>query len=60
MRMKHIVSFLLVLALLLPAVAFAQNRESKVTVIRAGKLVDVRNGRVLADQIIIIEGERIR
>ncbi len=32
----------------------------KVTVVRAGKLVDVISGRLLSDQIIVIENERIK
>lgn len=33
---------------------------SKVVLIKAGRIVDVRTGRLLADQAIIIEGERIK
>lgn len=42
------------LATLLPAVAAAQ-----VSYVRAGKLVDPQAGKVLTDQILRIEGERI-
>jgi imidazolonepropionase-like amidohydrolase len=34
--------------------------SAETIVIRAGKLIDVRNGRVLAGQSILIEGERIK
>ena len=37
--------------------AFAQN---KITLIKAGRLIDVRAGRVLTDQAILVEGERIK
>ncbi len=35
-------------------------RASKTTVIKAGRLIDTRAGRVLTDQHIVIEGERIK
>jgi imidazolonepropionase-like amidohydrolase len=38
---------------------FGQTRP-RPTVIKAGRLIDVRNGRVLTDQAILIEGERIK
>lgn len=57
-------AFAFLLALLIAAqsavVCVAQNVVPRTTVIRAGRFVDVRSGRVLQDQIIIIEGERIR
>jgi imidazolonepropionase-like amidohydrolase len=52
---------LLVLLLLsgnLSALAQAPAKES--ILIKAGKLIDVRNGRVLLNQAILIEGERIK
>ncbi len=39
--------------------AAAQSAEPVVSVIRAGRLVDVTNGRVVADQVILVRGERI-
>ncbi len=39
--------------------ATADTNTDKVTVIRAGKLVDVEAGKVLSDQTIVIAGERI-
>jgi imidazolonepropionase-like amidohydrolase len=48
---------LLCLAALIPAAA--QTASPKRTVVRAGKLLDVRSGKVLADQAIVIEGGKI-
>ena len=44
-----------------PAIA-AQNaaKVPKVTIVKAGRLIDVREGRVLEDRAILIEGERIK
>ena len=39
--------------------AAVQAAEPAVSVIRAGRLVDVRNGRVVADQVILVRGDRI-
>jgi imidazolonepropionase-like amidohydrolase len=54
MKLKH----LLMSAAILGAVA-QTNAADQVTVIRAGKLVDVLAGTVLKDQSIVITGERI-
>ncbi len=40
--------------------AWAQSAEPKSIVIKAGRLIDVRAGRVLENQQILVEGERIR
>lgn len=40
--------------------AGAQQPAPRVLVIKAGHLIDVRAGRVLADQAILVEGERIK
>ncbi len=56
------------LALLVPIImttsALALSQEGgkppKSTVIKAGRLIDVRAGRVLTDQAILVEGERIK
>jgi imidazolonepropionase-like amidohydrolase len=42
--------------------ALAQDlgKPPKVTVIKAGRLIDVRAGRVLTDRAILVEGERIK
>ncbi|HMK28247.1 MAG TPA: hypothetical protein VK473_01090, partial [Terriglobales bacterium] len=38
----------------------AENPGKSVTVIRAGRLLDVRSGQVLRNQVLVVEGERIR
>jgi imidazolonepropionase-like amidohydrolase len=38
----------------------AQSSSKALTLIKAGRLIDVRNGRALTDQAILIEGERIK
>ena len=50
---------IIILAILASAAprAFAQN---KTTLIKAGRLIDVRAGRALTDQGILVEGERIK
>lgn len=48
-------AFVLVLALLIPFVTLSQS-----TFIKAGKLVDPRSGSVLANQMIMIEGSKIK
>jgi imidazolonepropionase-like amidohydrolase len=40
--------------------SFAQNKAANVTLIKAGRLIDVRAGRVLENQAILVEGERIK
>jgi len=52
--MKKIFLFLLMSAGIF---SFAQN---KITVIKAGKLIDTENGKVLTDQIIIIDSDTIK
>jgi imidazolonepropionase-like amidohydrolase len=42
------------------SLVFAQSPPVESTLIRAGKLIDVRNGRVLTDQAILIEGNLIK
>src|SRR4051794_15570918 len=47
--------------LVLPAAPAAQQPSpAPTTVIRAGRLLDPEGGRILADQIIVVEGNRIR
>ena len=48
-------AFVLVLALLIPFVTLSQS-----TFIKAGKLVDPKSGSVLANQMIMIEGSKIK
>ena len=38
----------------------AQNKTPTLTLIKAGRLIDVRAGRVLQNQGILVEGERIK
>src|SRR5436853_3337408 len=63
MNLKRFLSLLLLL-LLSPVPLISQNVTSKETpkhvLIRAGKLLDVRTGRVLTNQAILIEGDRIK
>jgi imidazolonepropionase-like amidohydrolase len=51
--------FTLLLALLLAACDFAQDPPSPVTAIRAGRVIDVDAGRVLANQVILIRNGKI-
>src|SRR6476660_1660722 len=50
----------LVALILLPAAFLAQSLPREIVLIKAGKLIDVRSGRVLNDQSILIEGDRIK
>ena len=51
----------LLAALMIPAAAPAQDGgKPRTTVIKAGRLIDVRAGRVLKDRAILIDGERIK
>ncbi|HEX8888626.1 MAG TPA: amidohydrolase family protein [Pyrinomonadaceae bacterium] len=63
MSLKRILSLLLLL-LLSPILMLSQTGERvekpKHVLIRAGKLLDVRTGRVLVNQAILIEGDRIK
>jgi imidazolonepropionase-like amidohydrolase len=60
MKFKHLVVTATALGAMGAAVvSFAEKAPSKVLAIRAGKLVDVAAGTVLADQTIIVTGERI-
>jgi imidazolonepropionase-like amidohydrolase len=51
-------AFLIVLLMLTSAAHI--HAQNKTTLIKAGRLIDVRGGRVLTDQGILIEGERIK
>jgi imidazolonepropionase-like amidohydrolase len=45
---------------LVTLVAFGQeNQSSKITAIRAGRLIDVKTGQVMSDAVILITGEKI-
>ena len=54
--MKQKMLFIIILLLTLTEVIYAQ---SKIKVIKAGKLIDVVNGIVLTNQIILIENDKI-
>jgi imidazolonepropionase-like amidohydrolase len=60
--MKRILFPVIVISLLLQSVALSQITPSapKIVLIKAGRLVDVRGGRVLENQGILIEGQRIK
>ncbi|HSZ86817.1 MAG TPA: hypothetical protein VK787_12360, partial [Puia sp.] len=47
-------------SLLLLATCFFSFAQNKITVIKAGKLIDTENGKVLNDQIIIIYNDTIK
>jgi imidazolonepropionase-like amidohydrolase len=57
--MQNILAILLALVIL-PAAFLAQSPAKEIVLIKAGKLIDVRAGRVLNDQAILIEGDRIK
>ena len=63
MNLKRPLSLLLLL-LLSPYLVISQTtarREApRLVLIRAGKLLDVRSGRILLNQAILIEGDRIK
>jgi len=56
---KRRVALFLLLALCAP-LTLAQSGSKEVVLIKAGKLIDVRAGRTLTDQAILIEGDRIK
>jgi imidazolonepropionase-like amidohydrolase len=60
--MKKILLGIIVGSFLLQGVGLTQTRAQapKATLIKAGRLIDVRAGRVLENQGILIEGERIK
>src|SRR5262245_60651088 len=58
--MMRITVVLLLILTLLPAALLAQSPAHPTVLIKAGRLLDVRAGRVLTDQAIRIEGDRIQ
>ena len=59
--MKRTLVTLIIVTSLLQTTALAQTTQPpKVVFIRAGRLIDVRAGRVLENQGILVEGERIK
>lgn len=57
--MQRTAALFLTLALI-PISVLAQSPPKEIVLIKAGRLVDVRNGRVLTNQAILIEGDRIK
>ncbi|HEX8845232.1 MAG TPA: amidohydrolase family protein [Pyrinomonadaceae bacterium] len=57
---QRVVSLLVVLLALTPALTSAQTRPASSVLIHAGRLLDVRAGRVLENQGILIENDRIK
>jgi imidazolonepropionase-like amidohydrolase len=53
-------SVLLLTLALIPTLLFAQSPAQETVLIKAGRMIDVRNGRVLTNQAILIEGDRIK
>lgn len=54
-------TLVLVLALLTVSAPFvAQSPPREIVLVKAGRLIDVRAGRILTDQAILIEGDRIK
>ena len=58
--MRRIALSFVVCAVLGPVVAAQQPAAGPVTAIRAGRLLDPEAGRILANQVILVEGTRIR
>jgi len=56
----HKIAFTLLLSLGLITNAHADEDAPKVTVIKAGQILDVRTGKMLKNKFIIVDGERIR
>jgi imidazolonepropionase-like amidohydrolase len=50
----------LIPTILLPVISFAQAQNTSVKVIKAGKVIDVLSGKMLSDQVILIEGNIIK
>jgi len=57
--MRRIAALILILVAV-SASLFAQTPPKQTVLIRAGRLIDVRNGRVLNDQAILIESDRVK
>src|SRR6185295_2626658 len=59
-EMKRTIVLMLVLSLQTVALAQTAVQAPKIFLIKAGRLIDVRAGRVLENQGILVEGERIK
>jgi imidazolonepropionase-like amidohydrolase len=58
--MAKIILSVLVVFVIAASLVFAQSPPVEYTMVRAGRLIDVRNGRVLTNQAILIEGNLIK
>jgi imidazolonepropionase-like amidohydrolase len=58
--MRKIICSVLLAVLFLSLVSTSNAQTVSVTVIKAGRLIDTENGRVLTNQMILIENERIK
>src|SRR5215475_9481162 len=59
--MKKTLLALIVIFSLMNTIVFAQTKPPvDVVLIKAGRLIDVRSGRVIENQGILVEGERIK
>lgn len=62
--MRRIITFALIIGASLQAFAVAVSAQNQkpptIVAIRAGRLIDVENGRVLTNQLIIVENDRIK
>lgn len=58
--MKRSLLFLIIVWSMISTPILAQSKTPSVSLIKAGRLIDVRSGRVLENQGILIEGERIK
>jgi imidazolonepropionase-like amidohydrolase len=54
------VAVLLLTLTLVPGLLLGQSAPKEIVLIKAGRLIDVKSGRVLTDQAILIEGDRIK
>ena len=59
--MKKVLTILVIVFSLVNAIGFAQTKPPlNIVLIKAGRLIDVRSGRVVENQGILVEGERIK
>lgn len=58
--MKRSLLFLIIVWSMISTPILAQSKTPSVSLIKAGRLIDVRSGRVLENQGILVEGERIK
>ena len=58
--MKKIITFILIFSFASTITIAQERRAEKIVLIKAGRLIDVRAGRVLENQGILVSGERIK